>query len=220
MKNQEWKENEIADLVRKITLETISDFQSVLNGSTDPMPKPAQRSLDDLEIDVVIWANERGILTHSDVLTQILKSASELGELADAVAKNDRDLMIDAFGDFLVTIILVKVLFFGEKDRSLSQYDFEGQRLESWKIREPKQRMIDLIGEFANLANAIKSDVNHFYITHVLTSVLENLNRVFLAVELDGVSLRDCLERALETISARSGKMVNGIFVKDGEATA
>lgn len=59
---------------------------------------------------VIDWAEARGILEHSTPVAQLLKTVSELGELADATAKGDRDGVIDGIGDVLVTLILYAAL--------------------------------------------------------------------------------------------------------------
>lgn len=59
-----------------------------------------------LEQAVADWASARGILTHSTPAAQLMKTMSELGELADATVKADRDGVIDGIGDVLVTLIL------------------------------------------------------------------------------------------------------------------
>lgn len=51
------------------------------------------------------WAQERGIYEHSTIQAQVLKAVSEMGELADATIKDDRDGFIDAVGDVLVCIV-------------------------------------------------------------------------------------------------------------------
>lgn len=51
------------------------------------------------------WASERGIYEHSTPEAQLLKALSELGELADAVIKNDRDGLKDAIGDVAVCMV-------------------------------------------------------------------------------------------------------------------
>lgn len=48
------------------------------------------------------WATERGIYEHSTPEAQLLKALSELGELADAVIKSDKDGIKDAIGDVAV----------------------------------------------------------------------------------------------------------------------
>src|SRR5699024_12760953 len=51
------------------------------------------------------WAAERGIYEHSTPEAQLLKALSELGELADAVVKNDREALKDAIGDVAVCLV-------------------------------------------------------------------------------------------------------------------
>ena len=61
---------------------------------------------EDLERKVVQWAKDRQIIPNSTAQSQLLKTMSELGELSDALLKNDREGVIDGFGDVLVTLIL------------------------------------------------------------------------------------------------------------------
>src|SRR5699024_11406582 len=51
------------------------------------------------------WAEDRGIYEHSTPEAQLLKALSELGELADAVVKNDREALKDAIGDVAVCLV-------------------------------------------------------------------------------------------------------------------
>ena len=39
---------------------------------------------------------------------------------------------------------------------------------------------------------------------------------IIIGAKLQGLQLEDCLESAYNVISKRTGKMVNGVFVKDG----
>jgi NTP pyrophosphatase (non-canonical NTP hydrolase) len=59
-----------------------------------------------LERNVVQWAKDRQIIPNSNAQSQLLKTMSEMGELADALLKNDREGIIDGIGDVLVTLIL------------------------------------------------------------------------------------------------------------------
>lgn len=60
----------------------------------------------ELEDLVVNWAIERGIVRSSTPQSQLLKTVSELGELADATIKDDEDGIDDGIGDVLVTLII------------------------------------------------------------------------------------------------------------------
>lgn len=62
--------------------------------------------IDELIPLVESWAEDRGILEHSTPSAQLLKTMSELGELADATAKHDVAGVIDGIGDVLVTLII------------------------------------------------------------------------------------------------------------------
>ena len=54
---------------------------------------------------VVDWAKARKIIPNSTTAAQCLKAVSEMGELADAVNKGNREEMIDAVGDVIVCLI-------------------------------------------------------------------------------------------------------------------
>lgn len=62
---------------------------------------------EELEAQVIEWARQRMILRNGNSQTQLLKTVSELGELADAVIKEDREKIADGLGDVLVTLIIV-----------------------------------------------------------------------------------------------------------------
>jgi NTP pyrophosphatase (non-canonical NTP hydrolase) len=63
-----------------------------------------------VELDVIRWAEARGIIANSDSKTQLLKAMSEMGELADAIIKRDRPAIVDGLGDVLVCLIMVGAL--------------------------------------------------------------------------------------------------------------
>jgi NTP pyrophosphatase (non-canonical NTP hydrolase) len=63
-----------------------------------------------VEMDVIRWSEKRGIIQNSDSKTQLLKAFSEMGELADAINKRDRPIIVDGLGDVLVCLINVAVI--------------------------------------------------------------------------------------------------------------
>ena len=63
-------------------------------------------TFEELEAKVVHWARERRIIPNSNPTAQLMKTMSELGELADATLKNDMVDVKDGVGDVLVTLIL------------------------------------------------------------------------------------------------------------------
>lgn len=59
----------------------------------------------DVEIKIIQWAEARRIIPNSSPEIQLLKAMSELGELADATIKKDRDEVVDAVGDVMVCLV-------------------------------------------------------------------------------------------------------------------
>ena len=61
----------------------------------------------DLENKITLWANARGILHSKNAHKQFMKFIEESGELSQAILKNREDDIADAFGDVLVTLIIL-----------------------------------------------------------------------------------------------------------------
>lgn len=59
-----------------------------------------------LEALVIAWANEKGILKYGNPIAQCDKTLEEVMELSTAIFNNDKDEIIDALGDILVTLII------------------------------------------------------------------------------------------------------------------
>ncbi len=95
----------------------------------------------ELEKLVIEWADDKGVLEKGNTKAQAIKTLEEVNELIESIENNDKDEIIDALGDVLVTIII--------------------------------------------------------------QSKMQNL------------SLESCLESAYNVISKRTGKMIDGTFVKD-----
>lgn len=56
------------------------------------------------------WARDRQIIPNSNPQAQLMKTVSELGELADATLKNDRPGIVDGVGDVIVTLVIYAAL--------------------------------------------------------------------------------------------------------------
>ena len=64
----------------------------------------------DLTDAVVQWAMDRRIIPNSTPQAQLLKSMSEMGELADATLKKNEQEIMDGVGDVIVSLILYSAL--------------------------------------------------------------------------------------------------------------
>jgi uncharacterized protein YabN with tetrapyrrole methylase and pyrophosphatase domain len=64
-------------------------------------------TLEELERKVYSWGVTRGILVNGKAETQTLKLTSELGELADNIAKGRYKEAKDDIGDMIVVLIMI-----------------------------------------------------------------------------------------------------------------
>lgn len=67
-------------------------------------------SYQELEERVIQWSKDRMIIPNATTTSQTLKAVSEMGELADAISKNDLAATMDAIGDIVVCLINVCAL--------------------------------------------------------------------------------------------------------------
>src|SRR5699024_12836111 len=89
--------------------------------------------MDNLLIKTKAWAKVRNLDT-ADPNKQMLKLFEEIGELAEGMAKNDLDLIVDAIGDVQVMmVILYERLGISIEDSRNIAYD---------EIKNRKARMI------------------------------------------------------------------------------
>ena len=58
-----------------------------------------------IESDIIRWSESRKIIPNSTPEVQLLKAVSEMGELADATIKKDKEAVVDAVGDVMVCLI-------------------------------------------------------------------------------------------------------------------
>ena len=60
-----------------------------------------------MDVKILEWANQRGILIPDNATKQMLKLTEEVGELSGAIAKNNKTDQIDAIGDIQVVLIIL-----------------------------------------------------------------------------------------------------------------
>jgi NTP pyrophosphatase (non-canonical NTP hydrolase) len=82
-----------------------------------------------MDAKILEWAKERGILIPDNATKQMLKLSEEVGELAGAIAKNNKVDQIDAIGDIqVVLIILSEQLGINYKEALESAYNVIKER--------------------------------------------------------------------------------------------
>ena len=63
--------------------------------------------IDFLISSVIIWADEKQLLKPENSLKQFTKVVEEVGEVAAALAREDKDELKDGIGDVIVTLIIL-----------------------------------------------------------------------------------------------------------------
>lgn len=59
-----------------------------------------------VELQVLRWAEDRKIIPRSTAMAQAIKTHEELGELLSALLRGNKEDVLDAYGDILVTLII------------------------------------------------------------------------------------------------------------------
>lgn len=62
-------------------------------------------SYPEVELNIIRWAEARKIIPNSTPEVQLLKAMSEMGELADATIKKDKEVIMDSVGDVMVCLV-------------------------------------------------------------------------------------------------------------------
>lgn len=168
------------------------------------------KRFEEFQKNVIVWAEDKGIYEFSTPLAQALKAVSELGELADAVIKNDIDGVKDAIGDIAVCLINL--------DKMYSSYEFEFSSYDQAKLHHAPSKIkqnctAELAARIGGLAYTV-ADHNP------QTDILNDLKEIFTHMKdlsaMHDLDFLDCCESAWLEIKYRKGRMVEGgAFVKD-----
>ena len=64
-------------------------------------------NFDELSDNVLVWAEEKGILVKGNAPKQMIKVMEEVGETAGALLKDKKEEIKDGLGDSFVTLIIL-----------------------------------------------------------------------------------------------------------------
>ena len=157
--------------------------------------------------NVQTWAAERGIYEHSTALAQALKAVSEVGELADAVIKGDREALKDAIGD--VAVCLVNVAH-------MRGYEWDVPYIYDWD--QPADRPLLEVAGLCSHGVGMCAANEAGSLTAPVWSHDVAMMGLFSVATVAGMDFDDCCEHAWQQIKDRKGHMVaGGAFVKEGE---
>lgn len=167
-------------------------------------------TINQFQQNIIQWATDRGIYEHSTIQAQTLKAVSEMGELADAVIKGDKDGVKDAIGDVCTCLVSVAHMAGG------SFCGWAAVAIEENGAGTDKAKMIQAALSASYGVGALACDINLDRYDEAALDVELAVDALTSIAICHGFTLQECLEAAWLEIKDRRGKMVpGGAFVKD-----
>ena len=169
-------------------------------------------TLNELIEEVIQWGHNKGILKNASADKQLLKGLEELGETAMAVHKLDRPEIIDGIGDVVVTQILFMEVMNIDVIDVITKGSEVAVPFRSYTDGELSAEFMtsNLFGNFADMTTDYLKNEPSLELR--CTGVIELLSALALEIES---TLEECLLAAYNEIKGRTGKTVNGVFIKD-----
>lgn len=168
--------------------------------------------------NVVQWGRDRG-LDKVGHLAQAKYTLKETAELLDAYADQDIAKINDAIGDIAVTLIV------GASNDVRISYELKIELLKKLFRSSNKSKDFIFIGAYAEFLDAsshlfkYSDKLNKKLMIPFCYKVLfYKLNYLLLIINNEfnqSLSLQDCLQLAYDEIKDRTGKLVDGQFIKD-----
>lgn len=151
----------------------------------------------ELEEKIITWAEEKGIMESSSPLKQLTKTFEEATELIVSLVNKDLAEIIDAIGDVNVTLIILN---------KLSEVKVEDGSLGNSKVFFMLNWLVEIFKKVCQNKE-------------VRIDILRAQEALGYVAKENGLTLDQCTQAAYEIISKRSGKMENGVFVKENVET-
>lgn len=145
------------------------------------------KTLKQLRPLIIEWAKVKGLINIENAQKQRLKLMEEIGETAGAILKKNQAEIKDGFGDIFVVIIILAE-----------------QLGEEVKIKN--------VGGNVHSTDFIFAKIIEFSFEMDFTNAIDWLND---CATLNKVDLEECANIAYNVIKDRTGKMVDGTFIKN-----
>ena len=167
------------------------------------------RTIQELVPLIQEWAKEREIFDKSTPFDQLLKTHEEVGELIKACYDNDKPAIQDAIGDTMICLLnycyftktdfleVYKQIKYDDRDDINIHFALSVNDIISFFLRDVSYRNY----------NPLKATI-----FSIVINILRNLQNITIN---ENTTLEACLNIAYNEIKNRTGKMINGTFVKD-----
>ena len=159
---------------------------------------------EDIQILVEGWADKKGILEHGKPIKQLLKTLEEITELHTAIEDDNLEEIIDAIGDVVVTLIIYA------KMKSITLFPNGSEELSDSKgTAQDPYFLLDNCNKLMQLEKFTNDSIEKYYTVQMILFLLNQIANRF------ALKVWECFHSAYKVISGRTGKVVNGTFVKD-----
>ena len=148
------------------------------------------------------WAEARNLIEGSTPKKQFIKLMEEFGELCAGIARNDKEKIKDSIGDCFVVTVIIKCQF--------------GTNLFFHHVSLNKNVDVSLIlARVARDAALIsKSDLSAQVKLEIICGIVSHLMDVSFLLDVD---FESCVQAAWDEIKDRKERMIDGVFVKEGD---
>ena len=150
------------------------------------------------------WGDARNLIAPENLTGQTLKLVSEFGELADAIHKSDRNMIVDGFGDCMVVSIIIGATI-GLEFSSANVFTF-GLCKRNLDGTGP----MGALGRFADAVAKKQPEIQR-------KELLQFVQDLADCCEWYDHNFVTCTLAAYEEIKDRKGVMYNGVFVKESD---
>ena len=154
------------------------------------------------------WAEVKGLIKKENQDSQYLKTVEEIGELSVSIQKKKTQDTIDAIGDITVCL---SILSYQKGLTPEKLMNLVSKMREQVVTKEEAERR-NLHVQYISFINKASAD---YYMYSVGEDLLLAFHHLFFVAKLLGHDLSDCMEFAWNEIKGRTGKLVDGNFVKD-----
>ena len=159
---------------------------------------------EDIQTLVENWAERKGIMEFGTPAKQLLKTLEEITELHAAIEDDNLEEIIDAIGDVVVTLIIYA------KMKSITLFPNGSEELSDSKgTAQDPYFLLDNCNKLLQLEKFTNDSVEKYYTVQMMLFLLNQIANRF------NLKIWECLRSAYKVISRRTGKVVNGTFVKD-----
>ena len=157
-----------------------------------------------LKILVEDWADKQGIMKFGKPMKQLLKTLEEIMELHTAIEDYNLKEIEDAIGDVVVTLIIYA------KMKNITLFPNGSEELSDSKgTAQDPYFLLDNCNKLMQLEKFTNDSVEKYYTVQMMLFLLNQIANRF------NLKIWECLHSAYKVIRGRTGKMIDGQFVKD-----